>query len=282
MKFFLILFFGFCFQVWACQFNYEAKDSLTFPEKSEFLKLSLQKFGDSLAEYRTNEFIIYCKIGGYADSNRSILIKDTDAAIVRIKKILKIKNLPNAFYVLVVKSRDEMKNFVGIRHKGMTSLENDLIFLVYNQNTRAYIRHELFHLVAFRLWGRPSNRILDEGGAMSADIICLNYENPIIVLNKYLYDNKLWFEFQDLKDNFNKLAHENDMIAYLQSALIFKYLYENYGLEKIEELWENGFEKFSEIYDFDYNDLKERLIKLFINADSENVDWNELMQKGCG
>ncbi len=282
MKFFLILFFGFCFQVWACQFNYEAKDSLTFPEKSELLKLSLQKFGDSLAEYRTNEFIIYCKIGGYADSNRSILIKDTDAAIVRIKKILKIKNLPNAFYVLVVKSRDEMKNFVGIRHKGMTSLENDLIFLVYNQNTRAYIRHELFHLVAFRLWGRPSNRILDEGGAMSADIICLNYENPIIVLNKYLYDNKLWFEFQDLKDNFNKLAHENDMIAYLQSALIFKYLYENYGLEKIEELWENGFEKFSEIYDFDYNDLKERLIKLFINADSENVDWNELMQKGCG
>ncbi len=282
MKFFLILFFGFYFQVWACQFNYEAKDSLTFPEKSEFLKLSLQKFGDSLAEYRTNEFIIYCKIGGYADSNRSILIKDTDAAIVRIKKILKIKNLPNAFYVLVVKSRDEMKNFVGIRHKGMTSLENDLIFLVYNQNTRAYIRHELFHLVAFRLWGRPSNRILDEGGAMSADIICLNYENPIIVLNKYLYDNKLWFEFQDLKDNFNKLAHENDMIAYLQSALIFKYLYENYGLEKIEELWENGFEKFSEIYDFDYNDLKERLIKLFINADSENVDWNELMQKGCG
>ena len=282
MKFFLILIFGFCFQLWACQFNYEAKDSLSFPEKSEFLKMSLQKFGDSLAEYQTNKFNIYCKIGSFADSNISFLKNDTGEAIVRIKEVLNIQKLPNAFYVIVVESRDEMKNFVGIRHKGMTSLENDLIFLVYNQNTRAYIRHELFHLAAFRLWGRPSNRILDEGGAMYADSICLNYDNPIIVLNKYLFENNLWFPFNDLKDNFNKLAHENDMIAYLQSALIFKYLYENYGLEKIEELWKNGFDNFSKIYGFDYNDLKNRLIKLFISTDSENVDWNELMQKGCG
>jgi hypothetical protein len=72
------------------------------------------------------------------------------------------------------------------------------------------------------------------------------------------------------------------MIAYLQSALIFKYLYENYGLNKIEELWKNGFEKFSEIYGFDYNNLKDTLTKLIINSDSENVNWNELMQKGCG
>ena len=282
MKFFLILFFGFCIQVLACQFNYVVKDSLNFPEKSGFLNLSLQKFGDSLREHRTNKFIIYCKIGSFADSNISILKNDTETAISRVKKILNIQNLPNAFYVIVVDSRDEMKNFVGIRHKGMTSLENDLIFLVYNQNTRAYIRHELFHLVAFRLWGRPSNRILDEGGAMYADSICLDYNNPIIVLNKYLYDNNQWFPFQDLKVNFNKCARENDMIAYLQSAIIFKYLYENYGLDKIEDLWKNGFVKFSEFYGFDYDDLKDRLTKLILNADSENVDWNELMQKGCG
>ncbi len=282
MKYFLILLFGFLIRVSAQQFDNDIRDSLGFPEKTEFLKLSLKKFGDSLAEFKTNEFIIYYKYRSYADSNISLLVNSTNEAITRVKKVLKIEKLPNAFYVLVVDSRDEMKNFVGIRHKGMTSLENDLLFLVYNQNTRAYIRHELFHLVAFRLWGKPSNRILDEGGAMYADSVCLNYDDPIIVLNKYLYENNMWFSFQDLKDNFNKCAHENDMIAYLQSELNFKYLYENYGLDKIKDLWKNGIAKFSEIYNFDYDDLKDRLIKLIHNADSENVDWNELMQKGCG
>ena len=282
MKSYFILLFAFIIPISAQQFINDKNDSLNFPEKTLFLKSSLRKFGDSLSEYRINKYIIYCKNGSYAENNISSLIDKTNESINRVKKIFNIQRLPNAFYAIVVDSRDEMKSFVGIRHKGMTSLGNDLLFLVYNQNTRAYTRHELFHLVAFRLWGLPSSRILDEGGAMYADSICINYNEPIIILNKYLYENELWYSFQDLKDNFNKCANENDIIAYLQSALVFKYLYENYGLDKIENLWQNGFNNFSEIYGFEFEALKDRLIQLIKNADSDNVDWSELMQKGCG
>lgn len=117
---------------------------------------------------------------------------------------------------------------------------------------------------------------------MYSDNNCLHYNNPIIVINKYLYEKNKWFDFEELVNNFPEKAAKNDMIAYLVAAFIFKHLYENYGREKMIKLWQKGFSELKNIYGFDITQLEKDINNEMENTKYQEVDWSELMEKGCG
>ena len=79
---------------------------------------------------------------------------------------------------------------------------------------------------------------------MNSDNNCLHYENPIVVINKYLY--------------------------------------ENYGREKMIKLWQKGFSELKNIYGFDITQLEKDINNEMENTKYQEVDWSELMEKGCG
>ena len=73
------------------------------------------------------------------------------------------------------------------------------------------------------------------------------------------------------------------MIAYLESAAIFKFLYEQYGIPKLRRLRSEGFDNFEKIYGFPIErlekDWNERISHTKVPQD---VDWVRLLQEGCG
>lgn len=259
----------------------EDKGKIQYPEMTEFTKSVIDSLGE-VNEYREDGFILYCKKGSYADANRDFLIKRTNEAIARIKVVLEIDEIPKAFYLIMLDSRDEMAKIIGRRYKGLSIRRDDLGLFVFNKEIRPYLKHELFHLIAFNVWGETNSRLLNEGGATYADNTCLHYKEPIETINKYLYEKNMWFNIEDLVNDFSVKAGENDLIAYLESAFIFKFLYETYGREKMIRLWQNGFGELENIYGFNILQLGNKIKAQLKNIQYEEVGWKELMEKGCG
>jgi len=255
---------------------------IILPEKTEWVKSILDNLKGDLINYEQEGYILYCKKESIAANNIEQLKKFINSSIVRIDGILKINQPPKGFYLLMLDSREEMEQVVGLNVKGFASVRNDVGFFVYNSEIRPYFKHELFHLIVYNVWGEPSNRLLDEGGAMYTDDECLQYTDPISTINKYLYENKRWFDIEELINNFSEKAAENDMIAYLQAAFVFRFLYENYEMKNIEELWKNGFSEFETFYGFNITQLNKYIENELNQIDLESVNWDELMDKGCG
>jgi len=242
----------------------------------------LKKVNEPLYVYAHNGYKIYYKKDSYSWQHMDTLVKLVDESLERICQLLDMPKPDKPFYLLMLDSRDEMEQVVGMRVKGVASTGHALTVLVYNENIRPYVRHELFHLLVYDYLSYPSNRLLDEGGAVFCDNQCLEYENPISTINRYLYDSKQWFILNDLINDFSAKARENDLIAYLQSAFVFRYLYENYGMAKMKRLWYHGFDCFETIYGFSQNDLDEKIKIEIEKVKPEPVDWERLMDFGCG
>ena len=255
--------------------------NVEFPEQTDFTKSVIDSLGN-VNEYKKDGYILYCRNGSYSDQNREFLFDQVAEAVDRIKEVLEIERLPRGFYLVMLDSRDEMERIIGNKYKGIALRNDDLALFVYSPEIRPYFKHELFHLISYRVWGDSKSRVLEEGGAMYSDNKCLRYKNPVTVINKFLYENDKWFGFEELINNFGDKAAENDMIAYLESAYIFKHLYENYETEQLIKLWKNGFAELKNIYGFDINGLRKEIDTEMEKTEYKEVDWEELMEKGCG
>ncbi|MDZ7722310.1 MAG: hypothetical protein U5R06_05665 [candidate division KSB1 bacterium] len=190
--------------------------SIKYPAKTALTMSILDTLGP-LREYKRSEYILYCKRDSYSERHIEGLLIQIEEAILRIKTLLEMDRLSKGVHLIMLDSREEMGRLFGHNYKGLSIRKDDLALFVYNSETRPYFRHELFHLMAYRVWGDSKTRLLNEGGAMYADNRCLSYENPIIVINKYLLETHKWFDFQDLVTDFQEKVSKNDLIAYFQS-----------------------------------------------------------------
>ncbi len=106
--------------------------------------------------------------------------------------------------------------------------------------------------------------------------------NPFEFLEMPLKTKKT-FPLKSLIEEFDKKAGESDVIAYLQSAAIFKYLYEKHGIEKMKLLWASGFENFKSIYGLSIEDFEKEWLD-YINTipAPKDMDEKKLLTQGCG
>jgi len=78
-----------------------------------------------------------------------------------------------------------MEALTAMTPKGFAPIGHDTVLLVVNEETRPYLRHEVFHVVSINLWGIPRTW-LREGSAMYADGECLGYDQAVTTLAAYL------------------------------------------------------------------------------------------------
>jgi hypothetical protein len=69
----------------------------------------------------------------------------------------------------------------------------------------------------------------------------------------------------------------------MQSAGVFKYLYEHYGVARMKQLWVQGFEQFESIYGISLEQFeKEWLAFVKKTVVPPGIDWDRLTDEGCG
>jgi len=235
----------------------------------------------TLSSVNYKAFRIYFRDSSYTSNHLSEIKQELDIAYSKILSVLNITSYDNGIYLLAVDSKEEMQQVMGYKIKGGAAKGHDLVFFVYNQNIRPQFKHEIFHLVSFETWGLTNFRLLDEGGATYTDNYCF-YDNPINSINAYYLQQKKLFPLDSLVNSFDSQAKISDLIAYIQSAGIFKYLYEKYGVEKMKLLWTDGFDKFYSIYGFTIGQLETDWVNFIKTVPvPKDFDINKL-KEGCG
>ena len=235
----------------------------------------------SLSSVNYKSFRIYFKDSSYTAKHFDEIEKELDIAYNKILSVLNISSYKHGIYLLAVDSTEEMQQVMGYKIKGGAAVGNDLVFFVYNQQIRPQFKHELFHLISYEVWGPTKYRLLDEGGATYTDNFCF-YDNPMYSINSYYFHNNMLLPIDSLIYNFDYQAKKNDVIAYIQSAGIFKYLYEKYGVEKMKQLWTDGFENFNTIYGFSVKQLEKDWLNFIKTIPIPNQFDIKKLEEGCG
>ncbi len=234
-----------------------------------------------LSSVNYESFRIYFKDTSYTASHLENIEHELNIAYSRVLSLLGVTTYTNGIYLLAVDSKEEMQKVMGHKIKGGAAVGHDLVFFVYNSEIRPQFKHELFHLIAHETWGDTNYRLLDEGGATYTDNFCF-YDNPMYTINAYYFQQKELFPLDSLVNRFDAQAKKSDVIAYIQSAGFFKYLYEKYGVEKMKLLWSEGFEKFDEIYGLSIGQLESDWLK-FIQTIPIPKDFDiSKLKEGCG
>jgi len=231
------------------------------------------------------------------DSTMSIVDREKAVAITKeyIKQCLALINEPefeDSIHVVLVNDRSDMEN-LGIEDiaglaicKEEWIIPKNIVVCVYG-NKYTPLKHELMHIVHSTTWGYNINAMypqwLTEGLATFAD------PNPGSCDGHTLEERYVYFlqtgkllEEADLRQFTYNLVKSRIRIGYHQSAYIVGYLYNNYGVEKLKALWQNGTEQFEKIYGLS-------LEQIIININDElnkkhlvpiEFDW-ETFCKGC-
>lgn len=252
-----------------------------FRQPSWYVKGFIDNDSVPMSSVNYRSFRIYFKDSSYTASHLREIEQELDIAYNRILSVLGITEYPYGIYLVAVDSKEEMKELMGYKIKGGAAQGHDLVFFVYNPEIRPQFKHEIFHLISFEMWGPTKYRLLDEGGATFTDNFCF-YDNPMYTINAYYVREKKLFPLDQLVNAFDEQAKKSDVIAYIESAGIFKYLYEKYGPDKMKQLWVQGFEALETIYGLSLRQLEKDWLEFIKTIPvPEDFDIGKLDQ-GCG
>jgi len=158
-------------------------------------------------------------------------------AIAANLKLLGAKSTDARLHIFFVKSRLDMRQFVGGTPGGSAIEMEGTAFVVANDSVRPSLRHETMHLLAWRAWGPPASSWLSEGLATAAVPACrgLSAEQIAAVLDR---SHRL-VPLDSLRQNFT-VAAEQGVIHYYESASLVRYVDRVFGRSKLRALWSRG------------------------------------------
>lgn len=258
-------------------------EEIIFYPYTDFAKQFLQDDTLCFISINYQNFRIFFTGYSFASTHLEEIKSQLSIALSRAMSILGANAYKRGINVILADSPEEMQELTGLYiHGGLACIGEDLIFFICNNNRRWQIKHELFHLVSNQVWGNTQSRLLNEGSAVYADNECY-FDNPIYSITSYLISTNKALPVQSLINNFDIEAGENEVIVYIESAAIFKYLYEKYGIEKMKSLWIGGFKNFQSIYGISIEDFENEWLNYLKSIPSpDNIDIDNLLKNGCG
>ena len=225
-------------------------------------------------------------------------IQERDSLIIKTKKyitqnleLINEYSFSDSIHIIVVPNRAKMAMLAGdvagtVRPKDGVVTTRTIIHAIHSDK-QSVLKHELMHVITDLKWGSWPSTWLDEGLATYANLEPFDCDGHTLE-ERYAYflqsgrlvDGKqLLTEFYD-DDTPDELAAIRT--AYNQSAYIVGYLIENYGVAKLKRLWQNGHNRFEEIYDISFDALIRKINKELNEKYPEPIDFNwEKFSKGC-
>lgn len=246
--------------------------------------LAVQALRDTAFTWQTREsehFRIHFQPGSYAATHIDQFVKDAELARAIGLSVLGEKRFIPRIDVFHLKSREQVKRLTGYPVRGWADPDSRTVLLVRGSASSQGERHEIAHVISHSLWGHSRDWLttgwMSESLATYAGGPCSGYSTDEI--SAYLDRRQELIPLDSLALHFRSY---NDLVAYLQAGSFIGYVRATYGLPRIRELWNHGFEQFERI-----------LRKTPPAMDAEwrqhlraaypvpKVDWAPLKKDGC-
>ena len=230
-------------------------------------------------ELKKRNFLFSFPADGYAYDNRDSLVQLFLKAVDHDLTVIKEAEFKDTIRVQFVRSRQEMKKFIGFAPSGTIFPQHKTIYYVANENEQPPIIHELMHMIVVLKWGELpySSFWLNEGLATYSENNCNGFK--VEEIYTYFANKKMLLPLDSLAADFYS---QPEMVAYHQSAYVVQFLIDSFGVDKLKQLWKEGFNSFEKIYGTSYknveneidNKLKEKYHKI------PNINW-DTFKEGC-
>lgn len=176
-------------------------------------------------------------------------------------------------------TKAEIGKYTGRAVSGIAVPARHAMYSIIGEGIHPPIQHELMHMITMTNWGHPDRSIewLNEGIATWAGGTCSDYTLEEIY-NYFLQSSEL-IGLENFAKDFYSYP---EMKSYTQCAYLSEYLADNFGIDKVKQLWQTGFYAFEEIYGFSVATFEENIAKALSAKYSDEFDFDwETFKKGC-
>ncbi len=227
----------------------------------------------------TPNTLIHFPVGSFAQANRDVLPERAEESRAAVLRLLHDSAYANTMELFYVDSRQDMENLTGSPATGFAYYRDDAVVLVFNENWRAFERHELTHVVTLGTWPTPARPAVVEGLATYVDGECGGYENGRVA--RTMLDMGALIPLESLTGDFRR---QNDLVAYLQAASAIEFIMQQRGPEVIRFLWERGLLAAAELLDTSVSDFEVQFER-WLSSTYDPVPaaaWDAIRGGGCG
>ena len=243
-----------------------------------------QVLSDSRFSWRSisdEEITIYYLEGSFAEKHRMMLLASLKTSMHEVLDLLEESEYMHGLNAFYLESRDVMESIVGKPYAGYSDWTAHSIFLVINPQWRSFERHEFAHIVTMVVWGdpNPTSGWMVEGIPVYCDGWCREYSIDQIAYSMLKNDQ---LPKPDIL--FNEYRTLGEIRAGFSSASLVGFIVNEFGTDKLRDLWHDGTDKIEDILGENqtaiYESWKEYIIK---NAEDEiDVDLESIGKHGCG
>lgn len=260
----------------------ERTPALLYPDHPVGLAATaLRDTGFAWQTRQSDHFRIHFQSDSYAADHIDQFVKDAEQARAIGLEVLGEKRFIPRIDVFHLKSREQVKRLTDYPVRGWTDPDSRTVLLVRSSSANQGERHEIAHVLSHGLWGHSRDWLtsgwMSEAVATYAGGPCSGYS--IDEIAAYL-DRR--GELIPLDSLARKFRSYNDLVAYLQAGSLIGYLRKTYGLERVRELWDQGFERFESILQRSPAAVDgEWRRHLRASYPEPRVEWAPIKQNGC-
>lgn len=230
---------------------------------------------------QSNNIKIYYQEDSFAERHNKMLLRSLELSIQEVLLELEQDAYTEPLNVFYVSSREEMKRIIGAPVTGFAAWGHDAMFLVVNPEWRSFEKHEFAHVVTMERWGRPhdSSRWMVEGIAIHCDGWCREH-----TVNEVAYQLLIEEQLPSFAGLFNNYSELGEIRAGFYSASLICFLRDQYGMEYVRNIWQQGTGKLEELLDNNIETIEDswrQYLRDNRGGDS-NVDLNTIDDLGCG
>lgn len=219
-------------------------------------------------EELSGEITIHYPTDSWTNTNSEKVKSVITRHIQETNSFIGIEAYPHQIHLFIVSSREEMKQLIGYETNGSAFYKSNTVTGIYSKTINSiYANHELFHVMAMNVWGKPELWI-NEGMAVYADNQWHGYD--LHQLAHYLINNDRVIDLEILVNDFRSV---DDLLSYPLAGSFAKYLDEVYGRETLIRIWKSKAKKLEKIAGKSIGELEVDWINVVKKVDYVGINY---------
>jgi hypothetical protein len=201
---------------------------------------------------RVSNFELNYEVNTEAERRLTQLEEVAEHGQVSILQMLGESTYQATVHVFFVESIERMKMLIGSEVIGRSRPTQHAVFCVVAPFSELSLKHELTHEIATNLWG-PAEHWLEEGLANFA------VDNKSSLMKRQclgMMQSKQWIPLKKLVNSGWESSSYSPDDTYPELGGFVEYLYETYGVAKLQRIWKDGSKGIRRVYGKRLNKLE--------------------------
>jgi hypothetical protein len=222
---------------------------------------------------------IHVPVGSYAHANQEVVRQKAEKSRADVLWTLAEPGYSGTLDLFYVDAREDMGALTGTPVTGYSYFDDRAVVLVFNEEWRAFERHEFTHVVTLGTWADPSGMAVVEGLATYVDGECGGYANGRVA--RTVLDREGVIPLESLATDFRG---QNDLAAYLQAAAVIEFMVSREGEEVIRLLWREGLQSAPTLLRIPADDFEAEFLEWLLSSFDPLPEpaWEAIRSGGCG